>query len=79
MMSSTAWGMPCLIVCHATHGHRQGSILSLCLALYLHCNPMLARLAGINYTACLHILKTHDGPDVWRLGNRRMCIGNLWV
>jgi hypothetical protein len=33
MMSSAAWGMPCLLICHVAHGQRHGSILLRRLAL----------------------------------------------
>jgi hypothetical protein len=38
---------------------------------------MFARLAGIDYTACLYILQAHDGPDVRHLGNVYACVGNM--
>jgi hypothetical protein len=38
---------------------------------------MSARLARIDYTVRLHILQAHDGPDVGRLENVRVCIRNM--
>jgi hypothetical protein len=38
---------------------------------------MFARLAGIDYTACLHVLEVHDGHDVRRFENVRVCVENM--
>jgi hypothetical protein len=38
---------------------------------------MSARLTGIGYTDYLHVLHTHDGPDVRCLRNVRAYIGNM--
>jgi hypothetical protein len=43
----------------------------------LHCSRMSACLADINCTICPHVLQAHDGPDVRRLRNMRMCIRNM--
>jgi hypothetical protein len=45
--------------------------------LMLHCSRLSTRLAGVNYTACPHILQDHDGPYVRHLGNMRTCVGNM--
>jgi hypothetical protein len=37
----------------------------------------MSALAGVDYAAYLHVLQTHDGPDVRRLGNMRACIENM--
>jgi hypothetical protein len=40
---------------------------------WLHCSRLSARLADIKCAACLHVLQGHDGPDVRRLENMRVC------
>jgi hypothetical protein len=47
--------------------------------LVLHCSHQSAHLTGIDYAACPHGLHAHDSPDVRRLGNLCVCIGNMWV
>jgi hypothetical protein len=38
---------------------------------------MYARLTGINYTVCMHILQAHDDPDLRRLENVRTCVVSM--
>jgi hypothetical protein len=47
------------------------------VALSPHCRCLSARLTGIDYTVCMHVLQAHDGPDVRCLGNVRACVGNM--
>jgi hypothetical protein len=45
--------------------------------LVLHCSRMSTRFAGIDCATCPHVLQTHDSPDVKRLGNVCVCVGNI--
>jgi hypothetical protein len=80
---------PILSLYHIAHGQWHGLVLLHRLALqrYLacgqqgmrctvaHCSCMFARLTGIKCVVYQHVLQSHDGPDVWHLGNMCVALG----
>jgi hypothetical protein len=80
MMSSMMWVHSVLSSCHTTLSQQHGAVLSghtdtvavsgeWSIGPALHCSHTV--------DVCPHVLQTHDGLDVRRIGNMRACVENM--
>jgi hypothetical protein len=88
MMSLRIWGMFCRVVLPgytwSAAWHRAVRSSGTVVVPYewlkrpvMQCSRMSAHLTDIKCAACPHILQTYDGPDIKRLKNMRVCVGNM--
>jgi hypothetical protein len=92
MMSSMVWACLILspttlhsvsnvVSCYRVTWHCSGArrvvivLASCCSSTVDVCPHALQVLTAL--PACLHVLQAHDGPDVRRLGNVHVCVGNM--